>query len=242
MLMNPILITGGAKRLGAAMARALAGAGYPVIIHANGSGPEAQALAGELGARVVLGDLSDPEVPARLVAEAGPLGGLINNASRFVFDTVGSTSASQVAAHMGPNLIAPVLLAQAFAAQRPQGGVIINMLDQKLTNLNPDFFSYTLSKAALAAATEMMALSLAPEIRVCGISPGLTLPGPKQSAEKFERAWRENPLRRGATPEDIARAALFILQTPSLTGTVLTVDGGEHLTHRPRDIAFLALE
>ena len=226
MLMNPILITGGAKRLGAAMARALAGAGYPVIIHANGSGPEAQALAGELGARVVLGDLSDPEVPARLVAEAGPLGGLINNASRFVFDTVGSTSAAQVAAHMGPNLIAPVLLAQAFAAQRPQGGVIINMLDQKLTNLNPDFFSYTLSKAALAAATEMMALSLAPEIRVCGISPGLTLPGPKQSAEKFERAWRENPLRRGATPEDIARAALFILQTPSLTGTVLTVDGG----------------
>ncbi len=240
--MNPILITGGAKRLGAAMARALVAAGFPVIIHANRSGAEARALAAELGARVVLGDLADPAVPARLVAEAGPLGGVINNASRFVFDTVTSTTAEQLAAHMGPNLIAPVLLAQAFAAQQPEQGVIINMLDQKLTNLNPDFFSYTLSKAALAAATEMMALSLAPNIRVCGISPGLTLPAPKQTVEKFERAWRDNPLRRGAAPEDIARAALFILQTPSLTGTVITVDGGEHLTHRPRDIAFLALE
>ena len=242
MVMNPILVTGGAKRLGAAMARALVAAGFPVIIHAHRSGPEARALAAELGARVVLGELADPAVPARLVAEAGPLAGLINNASRFVFDTVTSTTAEQLAAHMGPNLIAPVLLAQAFAAQQPEQGVIINMLDQKLSNLNPDFFSYTLSKAALAAATEMMALSLAPNIRVCGIAPGLTLPGPKQTAEKFERAWRENPLRRGASPEDIARAVLFILQTPSLTGTVITVDGGEHLTHRPRDIAFLALE
>ena len=242
MVMNPILVTGGAKRLGAAMARALVAAGFPVIIHAHRSGPEARALAAELGARVVLGDLADPAVPARLVAEAGPLAGLINNASRFVFDTVTSTTAEQLAAHMGPNLIAPVLLAQAFAAQQPEQGVIINMLDQKLSNLNPDFFSYTLSKAALAAGTEMMALSLAPKIRVCGIAPGLTLPGPKQTAEKFERAWRENPLRRGASPEDIARAVLFILQTPSLTGTVITVDGGEHLTHRPRDIAFLALE
>ena len=242
MVMNPILVTGGAKRLGAAMARALVAAGFPVIIHAHRSGPEARALAAELGARGVLGDLADPAVPARLVAEAGPLAGLINNASRFVFDTVTSTTAEQLAAHMGPNLIAPVLLAQAFAAQQPEQGVIINMLDQKLSNLNPDFFSYTLSKAALAAATEMMALSLAPNIRVCGIAPGLTLPGPKQTAEKFERAWRENPLRRGASPEDIARAVLFILQTPSLTGTVITVDGGEHLTHRPRDIAFLALE
>ncbi|HQT47063.1 MAG TPA: SDR family oxidoreductase [Acidocella sp.] len=238
--MNAILITGGAKRLGAAMARAFAEAGYSVILHANQSGAEADALAEELGGRVLRGDLADPAVPARLIAEAGPLLGLVNNASRFVFDTARSATAEGMAAHMGPNLVAPVLLAQAFAAQAPAQGVIINMLDQKLSNLNPDFFTYTLSKAALAAATDMLALALAPNIRVCGIAPGLTLPSPKQTPESFERAWRTNPLQRGATPEEIAAAALFILRTPSITGVTLTVDGGEHLTHRPRDIAFLA--
>jgi NAD(P)-dependent dehydrogenase (short-subunit alcohol dehydrogenase family) len=238
--MNPILITGGAKRLGAAMARAFSQAGYPVIIHAHRSGAEAQALAEELGARVVLGDLADPAVPERVMGEAGPLLGLVNNASRFVFDTAHTATAEGVMAHMGPNLVAPVLLAQAFARQAPEAGVIINMLDQKLSNLNPDFFTYTLAKAALAAATDMLALALAPRIRVCGIAPGLTLPGPKQSPERFEQAWRANPLQRGATPEDIAAAALFIVKTPSLTGVTLTVDGGEHLMHRPRDIAFLA--
>jgi NAD(P)-dependent dehydrogenase (short-subunit alcohol dehydrogenase family) len=240
--MNPILITGGAKRLGAAMARALAGAGYPIIIHAHKSGPEAKSLAAELNAGVILGDLSDPSMPEKLIAEAGPLSGLINNASHFIFDNPTTTTAAQITAHMVPNLIAPVLLAQAFAAQKPANGVVINVLDQKLTNLNPDFFAYTLSKAALAAATEMMAQSFAPNIRVCGLAPGLTLPGPKQSEATFERAWRANPLRRGATPEDIAAAALFIIRTPSITGTTITVDGGEHLTHRPRDIAFLAPE
>jgi len=240
--MNPILITGGAKRLGAAMARALVKSGRPVIIHAHQSGPEADALAAELNARVLLGDLADPETPARLVAGAGPLSGLINNASHFVFDSPATVTAASVAAHAGPNLIAPVLLAQAFAAQQPEAGVIINILDQKLSNLNPDFFAYTLTKAALAAATEMMAQAFAPNIRVCGIAPGITLPSPNMSAQSFERAWRANPLNRGAAPEDIAAAALFIVQTPSVTGTVLTVDGGEHLTHRPRDIAFLAPE
>ena len=238
--MNPILITGGARRLGAAMARALVQAGYPVLIHAHRSADAARALAEEIGARIVLGDLADPATPARLIAEAGPLSGLINNASHFVFDSPATTTADQIFGHMGPNLVAPVLLAREFAAQKPEQGVIINILDQKLSNLNPDFFAYTLTKAALAAATDMMAQAFAPNIRVCGISPGLTLPGPKQSPEKFERAWRANPLQRGATPEDIAAAALFIVKTPSVTGTILTVDGGEHLTHRPRDVAFLA--
>jgi NAD(P)-dependent dehydrogenase (short-subunit alcohol dehydrogenase family) len=112
------------------------------------------------------------------------------------------------------------------------------MLDQKLTNLNPDFFAYTLSKAALSVATEMMAQSFAPHIRVCGIAPGLTLPSTLQTPARFEQAWRDNPLRRGAAPEDIAAAALFILRTPSITGTTITVDGGEHLTRRLRDISF----
>jgi NAD(P)-dependent dehydrogenase (short-subunit alcohol dehydrogenase family) len=236
--MNPILITGSGRRLGAVLARALVAAGYPVVIHARESAAEAQALGEELGARVVLGDLADPLVPARLIAEAGPLGGLINNASRFIFDTAANTTAEALAAHFAPNVIAPVLLAQAFAAQAPEGGVIINMLDQKLTNLNPDFFAYTLSKAALSVATEMMAQSFAPHIRVCGIAPGLTLPSTLQTPERFEQAWRDNPLRRGAAPADIAAAALFIIRTPSITGTTITVDGGEHLTRRLRDISF----
>jgi NAD(P)-dependent dehydrogenase (short-subunit alcohol dehydrogenase family) len=238
-----ILITGSTRRLGAGLARALVAAGYPVVLHARAASDEAHAIADELGAPLLLGDLGDPDVPARLIAEAGPLTGLINNASRFEFDTISSTTAAALSAHFAPNVIAPVLLAQAFAAQTfadqaPQAGVIINMLDQKLTNLNPDFFAYTLSKAALSVATEMMAQSLAPRIRVCGIAPGLTLPSTLQSPERFAAAWRENPLQRGATVADIAAAALFILRTPSVTGTVITVDGGEHLTRRLRDISF----
>ena len=243
---HAVLITGGARRLGAAMARAISAAGYPIVIHANASAPEAEALAAELGnAHVVLGDLADPATPARLIeqaiAKAGPLYGLINSASRFEFDTPHTVTAAHITAHIGPNLTAPILLMQHFAAaQTLDTGVIINMLDQKLSNLNPDFFAYTLTKAALAAATEMAAMAFAPRLRVCGIAPGISLPGPKQTAQKFEASWRANPLQRGSAPEDIAGAALFILKTPSITGTTITVDGGEHLMHRARDVAFLA--
>jgi len=240
-----VLITGGAKRLGAAMARALAGAGYGVVIHARQSAADAQALAAELSGHVVLGDLTDPAIPAKLVAEAvekaGPLHGLINNASHFVFDQAGSITPDSIASHMAPNLTAPVLLTQAFAAaQALDSGVVINILDQKLANLNPDFFSYTLTKAALAAATEMFAMALAPKIRVCGIAPGLTMIAPKQTEQNFQKAWRANPLRRGSAPEDIAQAALFILKTPSVTGTTIYVDGGEHLMRRSRDVGILS--
>lgn len=239
MRLDPVLVTGGARRLGAAMARALAAAGYPVVIHARQADDDARALCDELGARLVLGDLADPDVPARLVAEAGKLGGLINNASRFEFDSPAGVTAAGILAHIGPNLIAPVLLAQAFAATRPTAGVIINILDQKLSNLNPDFYSYTLTKAALAAASEMMAQAYAPDIRVCGIAPGITLPPPGMTGERFAQVWRANPLKRGAAPEDIAQAALYIMRTPSVTGTTLVVDGGEHLMHRPGDVSFL---
>jgi len=240
--MKPILITGGARRLGAAMARTLRGAGYDVIIHAHRSADEAHALAAEIGARVVLGDLADPAAPAQILAACGKLGGLINNASRFEYDTIRTLTAAELEAHYRPNVIAPVLLAQGFAAQQPEEGVIINVLDQKLSNLNPDHFTYTLSKAALAAASEMLAQALAPNIRVCAIAPGITLPGARQSPESFARAWAANPLRRGATPEDIAATALYILRTRSLTGVTIPVDGGEHLMYRARDVAFLAPE
>jgi NAD(P)-dependent dehydrogenase (short-subunit alcohol dehydrogenase family) len=239
-----VLITGGARRLGAAMARAIAAAGYTVVIHANTSVKEAEALAAELGGHAVSADLSDPSAPAKLIDEAiamaGPLFALINNAARFEYDRATTVTAERIAAHIAPNLAAPVLLTQHFAARQTlPNGVVINMLDQKLGNLNPDFFSYTLSKAALAAATEMFAMALAPKIRVCGIAPGISLPAAKQSSENFEKAWRANPLGRGSTPEDIAATALFILQTPAITGTTLYVDGGEHLMHRSRDIGML---
>lgn len=236
-----VLITGAGRRLGAAIARGVAVAGYPVVIHARHLAPEAEALAAELGGHVVLGELADPAVPEKLIDEAiqkaGPLYGLVNNASRFIYDSAKTVTAESIAAHLAPNLVAPVLLTQAFAARQTlERGVVINMLDQKLANLNPDFFAYTLSKAALAAATEMFAMALAPRLRVCGIAPGISVAAPKQSQENFEKAWRANPLERGSTPEDLARAAVFILQTPSITGTTIFVDGGEHLTHRGRDI------
>jgi NAD(P)-dependent dehydrogenase (short-subunit alcohol dehydrogenase family) len=236
-----VLITGGARRLGAAMARAIAAAGYVPVIHAHHSADAAIALAAELGGHVVLADLSDPASPEKLIdaaiAKAGPLFGLINNASRFEFDLAATVTAETIAAHAGTNVTAPVLLTRHFAARLTlPHGVVINMLDQKLANLNPDFFAYTLSKAALAAATEMFAMALAPKIRVCGIAPGITVRAPNQGREKFEKAWRANPLQRGSTSEDIARAALFILQTPCITGTTLFIDGGEHLTRRQRDV------
>jgi NAD(P)-dependent dehydrogenase (short-subunit alcohol dehydrogenase family) len=239
-----VLITGGARRLGAAMARAIAGAGYIPVIHANRSAKEATALAAELDGHAILADLSDPAAPEKLIqeaiAKAGPLFGLVNNASRFEFDLAGTVTADTITAHAGPNLAAPVLLTRHFAASLTlPHGVVINMLDQKLANLNPDFFSYTLSKAALAAATEMFAMALAPKIRVCGIAPGISVRAPNQTEEKFQKAWRANPLQRGSTPEDIASAALFILQTPCITGTTLFIDGGEHLMRRSRDVGML---
>ncbi|MDE8349499.1 MAG: SDR family oxidoreductase [Acidocella sp.] len=239
-----ILITGSGRRLGAAMARAIVAAGGRVVLHARAPGDEVNQLALELAMPVIFGDLAAPGMPERLISDAivqaGPLAGLINNASRFVFDSPSSVTAETLDAHMLPNLVAPVLLIKYFAAALTlERGVVINILDQKLSNLNSDFFSYTLSKAALATASEMFAIALAPKIRVCAIAPGLTMISPLQTPERFEVAWRANPLQHGATPEDIARAALMILQTPSMTGTTITVDGGEHLMRRSRDVGFL---
>ncbi|WP_288038289.1 SDR family oxidoreductase [Acidiphilium sp.] len=244
------LVTGGAKRLGAAIVRSLSQAGFPVVIHHRASPGEAESLAAELRAQggvahVLAADLADPAAVESLIARAealaGPIGVLVNNASRFEFDSAASVTAGSIAAHMAPNLAAPVLLARDMAARiGGRQGVIVNLLDQKLANLNPDFFAYTLSKAALAAATEMLAMALAPAIRVCGVAPGLTLIAAKQSEENFRRGQSATPLRRGSQPEDIARAVRFIVETPSVTGTTLYVDAGEHLMRRQRDVSFNA--
>lgn len=242
------LVTGGAKRIGAAIVRALAAMGMPVVIHYRSAGAEAAALAAEIVAgggiaHLIEADLADAgqagDLVERAEALAGPIGVLVNNASHFVFDSAANVTAGSIEAHMGPNLTAPVILAREMAARiGGRNGVIVNILDQKLDNLNPDFFAYTLSKAALATATEMLAMALAPSIRVCGVSPGLTLIAAKQSEESFRRGQNATPLRRGSDPEDIARAIRFIVETPSITGTTLVVDAGEHLMRRQRDVSF----
>ena len=243
------LVTGGGKRIGAAIARMLAGDGWRVIVHYNRSATEAEALAAEITAAggecfPIQADLSRQEdvegLIGRCVAAHGRLDCLVNNASSFVLDDIRTVSWTSLHQHLTPNLVAPVLLCRDFAARfdQPDGGCIINLLDQKVDNLNPDFLSYTLSKIALSGLTEMLAMALAPRIRVCGVAPGLTMISGKQTEESFQRAWRAAPMGRSSTPEEVAACVRFILSIPSMTGETIFVDGGESLRGRPRDVAF----
>ncbi len=243
------LVTGAARRIGAAIARDLATSGWRVVVHYNRSEAEARALAKEIAraggaAELVQADLtSRAEVEAvfpRALEKVGRIDCLINNAANFQYDTIETLSWDSWDAHMAANLAAPAFLSRDFARQIPQTGegVIVNLLDQKTGNLNPDFLSYTLSKVGLRGLTETLALGLAPRIRVCGIAPGVTLMSGKQTPQSFERAFKATPLGRSSTVEDIVRAVRFVLATPSLTGQVLTLDGGESLAGRPRDVAF----
>jgi NAD(P)-dependent dehydrogenase (short-subunit alcohol dehydrogenase family) len=165
----------------------------------------------------------------------------VNNASLFDYDDAAGFSQARLDAHMHANLAAPILLAQALHAATKEGAqaVVINLLDQKLFNLNPDFLSYTLSKAALHSATTMLAQALAPKVRVVGVAPGITLVSGEQSAQGFAAAHGVTPLGKSSTPEDIAGAVCFLAEAPAITGTTLIVDGGQHLIPLPRDVMFL---
>lgn len=243
------LVTGGARRVGAAIVRRLAGDGWQVVIHCNTSRDEADALAAALlgagqKAAVVQADLADRGAVDGLIAAAaqpfGPLTCLVNNASVFRRDELASLTWDSWEAHVTPNLAAPLFLSKAFAEALPAGesGAIVNLLDQKIANLNPDFLSYTVSKMGLASLTPILAMALAPRIRVNGVAPGLTLISGKQTPESFARAWRDTPLGRSSTPEEIAAGVAFILATPSMTGQTIFIDGGESLQRRGRDVAF----
>lgn len=251
--MGSVLITGAARRIGAEIASALAGEGWHVCLHYHRSTEEAKRLRNAIVASnglvdLVQADLSSPAELERLVgastqaaAKRGrPLTALINNASLFEYDQLSTLSTESWAAHLDVNLRAPILLAQHFARQlTPTAqGCIINMLDNKVFALNPDFFSYTVSKLGLHAATEAMAMALAPHVRVCGIAPGLTLQSGAQTSEDFVRTHDRNPLKRGCSPADIVRAVRFILATPAYTGHTITIDGGHALLDMSRDIAF----
>jgi NAD(P)-dependent dehydrogenase (short-subunit alcohol dehydrogenase family) len=239
------IVTGGAKRIGAAIVRALAADGWHVLIHYHRSATEAEALAAEIGnASLVSSDLADPSAAATIMAALAGLPPpklLVNNASRFIYDDAGGFSPSDWDAHQAINVRAPALLSQAFAeAVGAKGGLIVNLLDAKLAQPNPDFFSYTVSKYALAGVTELMARAFAGRgIRVCGIAPSVTLVSGPQSRDNFDKVHRLNALARGVEAEHIIGALRFIIATPTLTGQIITLDGGQRFLSLPRDVQFL---
>ncbi len=242
------LVTGAAQRLGRAMALALAEAGFDIALHYGSSDAAARQTAADiqaLGRRAVLlpADLAQEAAVRQLVPQAqaalGPLGVLVNNASRFDRDEWDSASRESWDAHLEPNLRAPFVLAQDFARALPATaqGMVLNMLDQRVWSLTPHFVSYTLSKAGLWALTQQLALAFAPRIRVNAIGPGPALPSPRQTAEQFARQCASVPLGHGTGPDEVARALLFLLALPSVTGQMLALDGGQHLQWSPTHTA-----
>jgi NAD(P)-dependent dehydrogenase (short-subunit alcohol dehydrogenase family) len=245
------LVTGAGRRLGRAIALGMAHAGWDVAVHYRHSEAEARETAAAIeaiGRRAALlqADLNDTQATRKLAAQAvqalGALHCVVNSASLFDFDSAPTFSPELLAAHMQSNVAAPLLLAQALHALTPDGqqAVVINLLDQKLFNLNPDYLSYTLSKAALHTATTMLAQALAPKLRIVGVAPGLTMVSGDQGEEGFAKAHAVTPLGRSSTPEDIVGAVLYAASAPALTGTTLLVDGGQHLVPLTRDVMFLA--
>lgn len=239
------LVTGGAKRIGRAICLELAAAGFDVAIHHRDSDAEAAEVAREievLGRRAVClsADLVDVVATHALIGRAvealGPLSVLVNNASVFADDRLESITGESWSTHMDVNLRAPVLLAQAFAAQAPDGSAIVNILDQRVLKPDPRFFSYGLSKSALWVATRTMAQALAPRIRVNGVGPGPTLPSVHQAAGEFEAEARATPLQRAGSPEAVAEAVLWLVDARQVTGQMIAVDGGQHLAWKTPDI------
>jgi len=254
-----VLVTGASRRLGREIALALAAGGWQVAVHYRASESEAMktvadcaALAGAPAAfRADLGDEAAVRglLPA-VVARMGRVDAVVNNASTFEEDNAASFGFAAMDKHLHSNTGAAVLLAQALhahiAARGAEGaggegaqGAVVNLLDQKLWNQNPDFFSYTLSKAALEAAGTMLAMALAPLVRVVGVAPGLTLTSHLLSDEQFQARHKLSPLGRSSTPADVAATVRFALENRSITGTTLLVDGGQHLMRFERDFSLM---
>lgn len=241
------IVTGGARRIGAALVRALAADGWHVVIHCHTSTADADALAAELvaagrAASVVSADLGDPAAAAKIVAAAQASGAprlLVNSASRFDPDVFADFTAEQWDRHMAVNLRAPALLIQAFAAAAPSDGdaaLVVNLLDAKLASLNPDFLSYTISKIGLAGLTELAARAFAPRLRVAAIAPSVTLVSGPQSRDNFDRVHALNPLHRGVEVAEIVAALRFIVATPTFNAQTLVLDAGQRLLGLPRDV------
>lgn len=243
-MIRTVLVTGAAKRLGAAIARRLAADGHRLVLHYNGSGDAAQALARDLDAVCVQGDLSDLDAIDALflrarIAAGRPIDGLVNSASAFTFDRPPVIDPALMTRLTAIGVGAPAMLAAALARQDDvTDGAVVNLLDQKVANLNPDFFSYSCGKIALAGATIMLAQALGPRIAVNAVSPGLTLPSGDQSAEEFAAAASKNLLRRPVGAEAVAGAVAFLLTARAVQGQNLFVDCGQRFLVRDRDVMF----
>jgi NAD(P)-dependent dehydrogenase (short-subunit alcohol dehydrogenase family) len=254
-----VLITGAAKRLGREIALHAARAGWRVAVHYRASATQAQATVADCaaltpGSQCFLADLSDEAATRALlpavVAGMGQVDAVVNCAALFEHDTASTFSYAALQAHLCANTAAPIVLAQALhthmqarqgaasAAPGPRGAVV-NLLDQKLWNPNPDFLSYTLSKAALESANTLLAQALAPLLRVVGVAPGLTLTSHMLSDEKFAALHALSPLGRSSTVQDVCSTVLFALTNQSITGTTLLVDGGQHLMKFERDFSLM---
>ncbi|MEN9864824.1 MAG: hypothetical protein RL748_414 [Pseudomonadota bacterium] len=245
-----VLVTGAAKRLGRHIALRMAQRGWDVVVHYHQSADDAHSTLAQiqaLGRRAstLCCDLSDASAVAlmvpQIVAQFGRLDCVVNSASLFDYDNAQDFSVARLDAHMHTNLAAPILLAQGLHAVTRDGeqAVVVNLLDQKLYNMNPDYLSYTLSKAGLQTATVMLAQALAPRVRVVGVAPGITLISGQQTQAEFEQAHRMSPLGRSSTPDDISNTVCFLAETPGITGATLLVDGGQHLIPLSRDVAFV---
>jgi NAD(P)-dependent dehydrogenase (short-subunit alcohol dehydrogenase family) len=246
-----VLVTGAAQRIGREIALHLAASGWRVGVHYRSSATAAQATVADIQAaggqaQAFAADLADEAACNALLpavrAAFGRVDAVVNNASLFEYDDVAGFTAARMEAHWRANTMPPVLLARALHAAlgETQHGCVVNLLDQKLWNPNPDYLSYTLSKAALEAANTLLAQALAPRVRVCGVAPGVTLLSGEMSGSEFAASHTMTPLQRSSTPADVARAVRFLLESPAVTGTTLLVDGGQHLQAQGRDVMFLA--
>ncbi len=253
MISRPVvLVTGGARRIGRTISLDLAAAGWDVAFSFLHSEAEAQDTLRELRrsseqAQALHADLSNEASCRALIPEVvkrfGRIDAVVNNASAFEYDNAETCGLASMELHWRANTAPAIFLAQDLY-QHLDGtgrkGCVVNLLDQKLWNPNPDYFSYTLSKVALEAATRMLAMAMAPRLRVCGVAPGLTLLSGSMNDQEFETGRQLNPLVRNSTPEDIASAVRFLLGSHAMTGSTILVDGGQHLSRQTRDVMFLA--
>lgn len=243
-----VLVTGAARRMGRAIAEDLARNGYGVAIHADRSFEEAEQLAAALRAEghraaAVKADLLDSQATDALIDEAaaqlGPITGLVNNASLFVGDTADVFDAQSFDRHFAIHVRAPSILSAALLRQLPQGAnaLIVNIIDQRVWKLTPHFYSYTLSKSALWTATQTLAQAYAPRVRVNAIGPGPSFKSARQSLEDFKGQIDALPLKRGPEPDEFGRTIRFLFDTPSITGQMIALDGGQHLAWETPDVA-----